>query len=238
MNLQFIFSNCPTGGKRKYFGGKNRRCVCADVMNSLEPFQSLLQIDFVFRPVLQHHPLIFFQMRREFKGCAGSFVQLLFINLKTLKASRGLRKECRLRYLGDSQTSEWSTSPGGLLKPQWLGAALPALPAPPQWFWLCRWRVAPKDLNLWPFPGDSDAAGSGTPLPDQRLPLPARFSLCNIHLYPTWCSVWCFLTLSDPSPLWPGMFVWACSWTCPWLCLQVPEWYSAPRDVQQISPLN
>lgn len=141
-------------------------------MNSLEPFQSLLQIDFVFRPVLQHHPLIFFQMRREFKGYAGSFVQLLFINLKTLKASRGLRKECRSRYLGDSQTSEWSTSPGGLLKPQWLGAALPAPPAPPQWFWLCRWRVAPRDLNLWPFPGDSDAAGSGTPLPDQRLPPP------------------------------------------------------------------
>lgn len=118
MNLQFILSNCPTGGKRKYFGGKNRSCVCVDVMNSLEPFQSLLQIDFVFRPVLQHHPLLFFQMRREFKGYAGSFVQLLFINRKTLKASRGLRKEYRLHCLGDSQTSERSTSPGGLLKPQ------------------------------------------------------------------------------------------------------------------------
>ena len=30
-----------------------------EVMNSLEPFQSPLQIDCVFRPVLQCHPLIF-----------------------------------------------------------------------------------------------------------------------------------------------------------------------------------
>lgn len=62
------------------------------------------------------------------------------------------------------------------------------LSAPPQSLWLSRLVAEPKDLRLWTFPCDADAAGLGTKDLDQNLLL-AWFSLGNTQLYPIRCSV-------------------------------------------------